>query len=70
MDTKKVVGIEINTNYMCTFSHSCHHKCVIHYDDNTNEKILLDGVTIAHKYYNYLNDVDKEHFNEYINYHL
>lgn len=64
---KKVVKIEINNR--CLYSYPCHHKCTIHYDDNSQESELLNGVTIIQNYFEFLSDLDKEHFKEYVNFY-
>lgn len=63
---RKVVKIEISDT--CLYSYPCQHRCLVYYDDNSQDKMLLNGVTIIQNYFEFLSDSDKEHFMQYVNF--
>jgi hypothetical protein len=50
----------------CAESYPCHHFLTIKYKDGTSKKAGADGREIAEKYFNYLNDGEKQHFSQYL----
>lgn len=62
---RKVVKIDIDEK--CIETYPCHHKCVFHYNDNTQLNTCISGATIIQKFNEFLTDSDKKHFMYYIN---
>ena len=55
---------------MCLTSYPCKHKVITIYDKNdqfiNNDGHLVDGITIANKYWEHLTDKQKKHFGNYL----
>lgn len=64
MENIKIINIDVSN--MCLASKPCQHMCTIYYTKYCHETVKLNGITIANKFYNYLSDGLKEHFNVYL----
>lgn len=62
---QKVVKIDIDEE--CLESYPCQHDCIIYYNDNTQENTCLSGDTLIQEFNEFLTELYKEHFMEYIN---
>lgn len=61
---KEIVSVEPSSS--CAESYPCQHTLTIKYKDGTTEETGSNGRDIAKKYFNYLNENNKNHFSVYL----
>lgn len=69
MQNKKEIS-SVSADSVCMKSYPCQHSIKIKYKDGTEEEKHANGVTIAKKYIDYMNDSDKNHFAQYAKFSL